>query len=223
MTKQQFYPELQHFFHFPSSVSIVSKPEFLDVVSEVANERLEEDRKLRPELNDIYPVRMTGNIFDDPRVNEFVEFVGRSAAETLAFQGYATDNMGMFFTEMWVQEHHKHSLMEQHVHGAGSQMIGFYFLNAPENCSKAIFHDPRPGKVQTNLPEKDMEVATFGSNMVHFTPAPGMLMLANSWLPHSFSRHASDEPLLFAHFNLGVQFMQTMSLPKIDYPQAEIV
>jgi uncharacterized protein (TIGR02466 family) len=198
--------ELQHFFHFPSSVSIVNRPEFLDVVTTVANEKLEESRKQFPELNDIYPVRMTGNLFDDPRVNEFVEFVGKSAWDTLTFQGYATDGMGMFFTELWVQEHHKHSLMEQHVHGAGSQMIGFYFLNAPENCSKVIFHDPRAGKVQTNLPERDPSQASFGSNMINFTPEPGMLMLANSWLPHSFGRHASNEPLMFVHFNLGVQF-----------------
>jgi len=199
-------PELQHFFHFPSSVSIVDRPEFLDVITTVANEKLEEDKKLRPELDDIYPVRMTGNLFNDPRVFEFSEFVGKSAWDTLTFQGYATDSMGMFFTEMWVQEHHKHSLMEQHVHGAGSQMIGFYFLNAPEDCSKVVFHDPRAAKVQTNLPERDPLKASFGSNMINFTPEPGMLILANSWLPHSFSRHASNEPLLFVHFNLGVQF-----------------
>jgi len=197
---------LNHFSYFPSSVSIVKKPEFLEVVTIVAKEKLEESRKQFPELNDIYPVRMTGNLYDDLRVNEFVEFAGKCAWETLTFQGYATDSMGMFFTEMWVQEHHKHSLMEQHVHGAGSQVIGFYFLNAPENCSKVVFHDPRAGKVQTNLPEKDPLQVSFGSNMINFTPEPGMLMFANSWLPHSFSRHASDEPLMFVHFNLGVQF-----------------
>jgi len=198
--------ELQHFFHFPSLISAIKKPEFLDDVSLVVNEKLEESRKQFPELNDIYPVRMTGNFFDDPRVNGFSDFIAKSAWDVLTFQGYATDSMGMFFTEMWVQEHHKHSLMEQHVHGAGSQMIGFYFLNAPENCSKVVFHDPRAGKVQTNLPERNPSQATFGSNMVNFSPEPGMLMLANSWLPHSFSRHAADEPLMFVHLNLGVQF-----------------
>ena len=204
---------LEHYFYFMSSVSVVSKPEFLDVVCEIADEKLEKNKKQFPELNDVYPVRMTENLFDDPRIAKFAEFVGKSAWDTLTFQGYATDSMGMFFTEMWVQEHHKHSLMEQHVHGAGSQMIGFYFLNAPENCSKVIFHDPRPGKVQVNLPEKDPSKATFGSNMVNFTPEPGMLLLANSWLPHAFSRHSSDKPLLFVHFNLGVQFQPSHSPP----------
>jgi len=215
--------ELQHFFHFPSSVSVLKKPKFLDIVSEVANEKLEEDKNLRPELDDIYPVRMTENFFNDSRVGEFTKFIGETAWDILTFQGYATDNMGMAFTEMWVQEHHKHSLMEQHVHGVGSQIIGFYFLNAPENCSRVVFHDPRAGKVQTNLPEKNPSQASFGSNSIYFTPEPGVLMFANSWLPHSFSRHASDKPLLFVHFNLGVQFMQTMSLPNMDSPKAEII
>jgi uncharacterized protein (TIGR02466 family) len=210
---------LNHFFYFPSSVSTAKAPEFLEVVTIVANEKLEESRKHIPELNDIYPVRMTNSFFDDLRVREFADFVATSAWDALTFQGYATDSMGMFFTEMWVQEHHKHSLMEQHIHGAGSQMIGFYFLNAPEKCSKVVFHDPRPGKVQTNLPEKDPSQASFGSNMINFTPEPGMLIFANSWLPHSFSRHASDEPLIFVHFNLGVQFQPHCSPP----PAAEIV
>jgi uncharacterized protein (TIGR02466 family) len=205
--------ELKKYFHFPSLISIINKPEFLDVVCDITNEKLEKDKQERPELNDIYPVRMTGNLFDDPRIVNFAEFVGKSAWDMLTEQGYATDSMGMFFTEMWAQEHHKHSLMEQHIHGAGSQIIGFYFLNAPENCSKVLFHDPRPAKVQINLPEKNPENATFGSNIINFEPKPGMLMLANSWLPHSFGRHASDKPLLFIHFNLGVQFQPFNSAP----------
>lgn len=211
--------DLQHFNYFPSLISSVKKPEFLEVITKVTNEELEKSKELFPVLDDVYPVRMTGNFFDDPRAREFADFVATSAWEFLTYQGYATDSMGMFFTEMWVQEHHRHSLMEQHIHGAGSQVIGFYFLNAPKECSKAVFHDPRAGKVQTNLPERDMSFATFGSNMINFSPEPGMLLLANSWLPHSFTRHASDEPLMFVHFNLGVQFQPHCATP----PAAEIV
>jgi uncharacterized protein (TIGR02466 family) len=197
---------IEHFVYFPSSISTVDGFGFLDLVSAVANEELEKTKIQHPKLDEIYPVRITGNLVENARLQEFNDFVATSAWQVLTHQGYATENMGMFLSEIWVQEHHKHSLMEQHVHGSGLQMIGFYFLNAPENCSKAIFHDPRPGKVQTNLPEKDVSQATFGSNMVNFSPKPGMLLLTNSWLPHSFTRHASEEPLLFVHLNLGVQF-----------------
>jgi hypothetical protein len=31
------------------------------------------------------------------------------------------------------------------------------------------------------------------------------MIFANSWLMHSFTRHAADTPIKFVHFNLSVQ------------------
>jgi len=31
-----------------------------------------------------------------------------------------------------------------------------------------------------------------------------MMIFANSWLAHSFTRHAADLPIKFVHFNLAV-------------------
>ena len=95
--------------------------------------------------------------------------------------------------------------MEQHVHGIGSQIVGFYFTKAPENCSRVVFHDPVAGRVMTGLPEKNISDVTQASRMVNFKPEPGMLMFTNAWLPHSFTRHGNDEPIQFIHFNLGVR------------------
>jgi uncharacterized protein (TIGR02466 family) len=108
------------------------------------------------------------------------------------------------FTEMWTQEHYKHSAMDAHVHGFGSQIVGFYFLETPEGCSNVVFHDPRAGKIQNDLPEQDMNIATPASKMINFKPKPGMMLFANSWLAHSFTRHAADLPIKFVHFNLTV-------------------
>lgn len=102
--------------------------------------------------------------------------------------------------------------MEQHVHMFGAQIVGFYFLEAPENSSRVVFHDPRPGKVQINLPEQDQSMATVASHMINFQPKPGLLIFSNAWLPHSFTRHASDKPLKFVHFNLTVQMAQPTGL-----------
>lgn len=198
--------QINSFFYFPSGVYSMRKPRFLDVVQEVSEESLKKMHSLHP-LDDIYPVYMSDNFFADPRLAEFTEFVAKTAGSILNSQGYVTENLAVFFTEMWTQEHYKHSLMEQHVHGQGVHMVGFYFLETPEGCSKALFHDPRPSKVQINLPEANMSEATYGSNMINFAPEPGMLILTNSWLPHSFSRHASDKPIKFVHFNLGVQYI----------------
>jgi hypothetical protein len=46
-----------------------------------------------------------------------------------------------------------------------------------------------------------------------------MVIFANAWLAHSFTRHAADKPIKFVHFNLGVQQV-AQSCPA---PAAEVV
>jgi hypothetical protein len=195
---------LQANLHFPTIVYTIEKPEFLEAVSKIAEEALVEIRAKTP-LNEIYPVHMTGNLFDKTDIIPFQYYVGQTAANILDEQGYNLGNFETYFSEMWCQEHFKHSAMDQHTHGAGSQIVGFYFLEAPEDCSHVVFHDPRAGKPLISWNEKDQTQATFASNMINFTPKPGLLMFSNAWLPHSFTRHASDKPIKFIHFNLGLR------------------
>jgi hypothetical protein len=199
---QNMQLQVSHYFSCP--IYVIERPDFLDVVNTVSEEALETAKKERS-LNELYPVHMTESYFADPRMVGFSEFVGATAWNILNEQGYAMQDKITTFMEMWTQEHHKHSAMDQHVHGYGAQIVGFYFLEVPENSSHVVFHDPRAGKVQIDLPEQDMSMATPASRMINFTPKPGMMIFANSWLAHSFTRHASDLPIKFVHFNLAVQ------------------
>ena len=212
--------QLQVAYHFPCPIYIIERPDFLEVVNTVSEEALDVAKKAQT-LNEIYPVYMTGNYFGDPRMDGFSKFVGATAWNILNEQGYAMQDKAMSFTEMWTQEHHKHSAMDAHVHGFGSQIVGFYFLETPEDCSRVVFHDPRAAKVQIDLPEQDMSMATPASKAINFTPKPGMMIFANSWLAHSFTRHAAELPIKFVHFNLTVipAPQQACAIP----PAAEIV
>jgi len=210
--------QLQVAYYFPCPIYLIERPDFLEAVNVVSEESLEVQRKER-DLNEIYPVYMTSNYFGDPRMEKFTEFVGATAWNILNEQGYAMQDKAVQFTEMWTQEHHKHSAMDAHVHGFGSQIVGFYFLETPENCSHVVFHDPRAAKVQIDLLEQDVNIATPASKMINFTPKPGMMIFANSWFAHSFTRHAADTPIKFVHFNLTV-IPQQQSCPA---PAAEIV
>ena len=212
--------QLQIAYHFPCPIYIIDRPDFLNVVNSVSEEALEISRK-EQNLNEIYPVYMTQSYFADPRMAKFSEFVGATAWNILNEQGYAMQDKVVQFTEMWTQEHHKHSAMDPHVHGFGSQIVGFYFLETPEDCSRVVFHDPRAAKVQIDLPEQDITMATPASKMINFTPKPGMMIFANSWLMHSFSRHAAEQPIKFVHFNLTVAAAQTQSCAVP--PAAEVI
>lgn len=211
--------QLQVAYHFPCPIYLIERPDFLESVTEVSEEALTQQRKER-NLDEIYPAYMTDNYFNDSRINPFVQFVADTAWNILNEQGYAMQGFQTVFTEMWTQEHHKHSAMDQHTHGFGSQIVGFYFLEVPENSSRVVFHDPRMGKSLIDLPETDINQATIASKMINFEPKPGLMIFANSWLAHSFTRHAAENPIKFVHFNLTVQ----MAVPAVcPAPAAEIV
>jgi uncharacterized protein (TIGR02466 family) len=212
---------LEAHVYFPTIVYQIEKPEFLEAVSKVAEEKLVEVRK--KQINEIYPVHMTGNLFDKTEILPFQYYVGGTASNLLSEQGYNIDGFQTYFSELWCQEHYKHSAMDQHVHGAGSQIVGFYFLETPENCSKVVFHDPRAGKPLVSWNEKNMADVTFASNAINFTPKPGLLMFTNAWLPHSFTRHEADAPIKFIHFNVGLRIATTASFNQCVAPVAEII
>ena len=211
--------QIQVAYHFPCPIYIIERPDFLETVNVISEEALAVQRTEQT-LDEMYPVRQSGNYFGDPRMAGFSEFVGATAWNILNEQGYAMQDKAMQFTEMWTQEHYKHSAMDAHVHGFGSQIVGFYFLETPKDCSRVVFHDPRAAKVQIDLPEQDMNIATPASKAINFTPKPGMMIFANSWLMHSFTRHAADLPIKFVHFNLTVIHQpQVCAVP----PAVEIV
>ena len=189
---------------FPTLVYRIEKPEFLEIARNVSYDFLEK-RKQEVELDELYPVYMTEGLNQDPRMLEFSNYVAQTAWNILNEQGYDVQNIRTYFESMWCQEHYKSSSMEQHVHGNGVQIVGFYFLESPENCSKVVFHDPRAGKVQSSLYENDLTLVTPASIAVNYEVKEGTLMLTNAWVPHAFTKNASEKPMRFIHFNISVK------------------
>jgi len=211
--------QVEKYLYFPTSIYIVHRPDFLKSVMEVSEEHLNEVKE-KTQKNEIYPLFMTQSYFLDPRIEEFSKYIAQTAWDILKDQGYNMTDKQTFFTEMWTQEHSKHSLMEQHTHKFGAQIVGFYFLETPLDCSRLVIHDPRPAKTIIGLDEADVFSATEASDMINFEPKAGMMVFANGWLPHSFGRHAGKKPIKFVHFNLSVQFAPPPACPVLA---AEII
>lgn len=207
---------LQSFLYFPAAVYVDSKPEFLDVAREVVYRHIDKVYEEKP-LNDVHPVTMTGLLMDEPDLEPLREFIGKTGWSILAGQGYAMENVSLTFSEFWAQEHRKTSSMEAHPHGYGVQLAGFYFIDVPTDPAppRAIFHDPRPGKVMVDMPEQDRNMATYASSMINFVPEEGMVMFTNAWLPHAFSRNPCDKPFRFIHFNLSPMYGESLPLPEV--------
>lgn len=190
---------LENIICFPTVVYHVKKPVFFERLRNIAISALSENDH---GINEIYPVKMSADISQDPSIQDFCEYTAKTALNILQDQGYDVRNKAAYFESMWCQEHYKHSMMEQHVHPGDVQIVGFYFLDAPEGCSSAAFHDPRSGKMQGGRPEANLSEITYASNAFHMKPEPGQLVLTNAWLPHSFTRQKSDKPFRFIHFNI---------------------
>lgn len=206
--------DFENILCFPTFVYHSRQPVFFERVQAVALGALSENRV---GIDDVYPVKMSKDISQEPAIQDFCEYVAKSAIKLLAEQGYDVNGKAAYFESMWCQEHHQHSMMEQHVHPGDVQIIGFYFLDTPENCSVATFHDPRAGKVQTGRTEANMGDITYASNAFHFKPEAGQLLLTNSWLPHSFTRQRSVKPFRFLHFNVAL----TDNMPAVSCKPAD--
>jgi uncharacterized protein (TIGR02466 family) len=189
---------IEELHYFATPIYITKQPQFLDGVKAASAEKLK-----GKEANKIYPVKMSDSLIGEPSIDEFCKFIGETSWNILAGQGYAMDGFHTTITELWCQEHYQASSMEYHVHG-NNYLVGFYFLETPENCPRAVIHDPRPGKVMMPLPEADMSRATIASTMINFQPEPGMFKFAPAWLPHSFMRNESEQPFSFVHFNIAL-------------------
>lgn len=194
---------LEPFASFSTVVYTINKPEFLEAVRLAANEALDQSKKQAQE-NEIYPSTMSTSLIGNQKIEAFEQFIAQCSWEILDNQGYNMKVFNTFVSELWAQEHRKYSGMEQHVHPYGVQLSGFYFLETPDNGCMAQLYDPRPGKVIASLPEKDLNKVTEASNAIYIKPQQGMFIFTNSWLPHSFTRNGSDEPVKFVHFNVSV-------------------
>lgn len=204
--------QVEGFNYFATSVYKVPMPQHLAAVHTVGMENLARAKADRP-TNELYPVDQTGDFQGDERIAEFSQQVVQLAWDMLHSQGYAMEHWSTVYESMWMQEHHKFSGMEQHTHGGGVQIVGFYFLDTPDDSSRLIIHDPRPAKLQIDLPEANMTDITFATRMINFIPQPGELYLTNAWLPHSFTRNGSDDPVRFVHINITVRPVQSQCCP----------
>ena len=195
---------VETFSFFASPIFKINMPEYVDIVREVAEETLEMTPQ-DEEMDDLYPTKHSMTFHAHSKIDDFSREVIQIAWDALNVQGYNMQKFNTFYDSMWLQEHHKMSAMEQHIH-SGIQLVGFYFLDVPLNSSRLILHDPRPGKIQMDLVEQDIKNITFASKMINFEPKVGDLFFIPSWLPHSFSRHGNDEVLKFVHINVGVDY-----------------
>jgi len=190
-------------FHFTTSIYSAHRPEFISDIKPIFDEYVNVLKKDK-DVNDVYPGIMTHLMNDDTRVEMLSRYVADVAWDILDNQGYNVDNFYTYIQSMWGQYHPRTSNMEQHSHGESSQLVGFYFIDVPNDSSQAYFYDPRAVKTHAGLPIKNADKLMTSHDSVYYVPKAGDIIITNSWLAHSFTRNKNIMPFNFLHFNIGV-------------------
>jgi len=143
------------------------------------------------------------SLINNSNFYKFSEFLLKRSFSFLENQGYCLKNYLLCLNDLWVQEFSKEGggNHNTHVH-SNNHISGFYFLKCSDKTSFPVFHDPRPGKLMNQLPEKDKKNITEASEAIPFTPKPGTFVFFNSYIGHEFVVDPGIEPFRFIHFNI---------------------
>lgn len=215
--------KLEEFHYFTTPVYAVKKPDFLPSVRAISDKYLNKSRARKQAKNSKNPMTvMSANYSHEESIAEFSQYVSQTAWNILNSQGYNVDAKVTYFMEMWSHEHNLGSRLEQHMHGNGSQISAFYFLDVPDKGGcKMMIHDSREAKEIVSLQEKDISKISPAANKIVFSPEAGTIIFFNAWVRHSFTKNLNKtKPLRFVHMNLSVAPTPSSMSAKNPHPMA---
>lgn len=167
------------------------------------SEALENNRKKFINNKDFGLTHHSFSLINDQSFYNLSEFILKKSFAFLDSQGYCLKNHLLVLNDLWVQEFSKEGggNHNTHVH-SNSHVSGFYFLKCSNKTSYPIFHDPKPGKLMNQLPEKNTNEITDASEKIPFLPKPGVFVFFNSYIGHEFVLDYGLDPFRFIHFNV---------------------
>ena len=195
--------------YFNTTIWSEQKPEFIKSLTKASNKYIKAAKNFPEAKAHIKKFGDFGRSYHSTPLttdNDFLDFrnyIGEKSWEYLDHQGYDMSQYTTMFSEMWVQEFAKKGGGNHSAHVHWNQHVsGFYFLKASDKTSLPVFHEPRTGARSTKLKMKDQKGVLPGSELIHFNPKPGTLIICPGYLEHEFSVDFGVEPFRFIHWNI---------------------
>ena len=196
--------------YFNTTIWSEQKPEFIKSLTKASNKYIKaaknclEAKEHIKKFGDFGRSYHSTPLMNDNNFRDFRDYIGSKSWEYLDHQGYDMSQYTTMFSEMWVQEFAKKGGGSHSAHIHWNQHVsGFYFLKASDKTSMPIFHEPRTGARATKLNIKPtIKEIVNGTELVHFKPQPGTLLIFPGYLEHEFSVDFGIEPFRFIHWNL---------------------
>ena len=195
--------------YFNTTIWSEKKQDFLKSLTKASNKYIKaaknfpEAKKHIKEFGDFGTSYHSIPLITDNDFRDFRDYIGQKSWEYLDHQGYDMQQYKTIFSEMWVQEFAKKGGGHHSAHVHWNQHVsGFYFLKASDKTSMPVFHEPRTGARATKLKMKNQKGLLAGSELIHFKPTPGTLIIFPGYLEHEFSVDFGIEPFRFIHWNI---------------------
>jgi uncharacterized protein (TIGR02466 family) len=193
--------------YFKTPIWIEDKPEFVKSLNKASNQYIKDAKKREKEFIKKHgdfgrsyhstPLTMDNNFLD------FRNYIGQKSWEFLDWQGFDMQQYTTMFSELWVQEFAKNGGGHHSAHIHWNQHVsGFYFLKCSDKTSYPIFHEPRTGARATKLKMKPGNGIFHGTELVHFKPKPGTLIIFPGYMEHEYAVDFGVEPFRFIHWNI---------------------
>ena len=193
--------------YFKTPIWVEYKPDFVKDLNKASNKYIKEARKREKEyikkFGDFGTSYHSTPLTRDNNFKDLRNYIGQKAWEFLDYQGFDMSKYINMYTEFWVQEFSKNGGGHHNAHIHWNQHVsGFYFLKCSEKTSYPIFHEPRTGASATKLKMKPNMSICHATELVHFLPKPGTLVIFPCYLEHEFSVDHGKDPFRFIHFNI---------------------
>ena len=203
--------------YFASPIYVGDLPEWVKPLNKACDPLVKEAKKrnepilkereklLKKKIGDFGVPHHSTTLINLPEFKTFQNYIDRRAVEIFDHMGYDLTDHKIKWSESWVQEFGKNGggHHEGHRH-YNTHLSGFYFLKCSDRTSYPIFHDPRVGKLMSQLPLKKKEEITLGNDQINYKIQPGILILFPSYLEHQFFVDPGIDPFRFIHINLTV-------------------
>jgi len=193
--------------YFKTPIWGEQKLEFLKSLNKASNKYIKQSKNREKEyikkFGDFGTSYHSTTLLKDNNFLDFKKYVGQKSWDFLDSQGFDMSQYQLFFSELWVQEFAKNGGGHHSAHIHWNQHVsGFYFLKCSDKTSYPIFHEPRTGARATKLKMKPIDNIFTGTELVHFKPNPGTLLIFPGYLEHEFSIDLGIDPFRFIHFNI---------------------
>ena len=193
--------------YFKTPIWIEQKPEFVKSLNKASNQYIKDAKKREKEYikkhGDFGRSYHSTALTMDNNFLDFRNYIGQKSWEFLDWQGFDMKLYQTFFSELWVQEFAKKGGGHHSAHIHWNQHVsGFYFLKCSDKTSFPIFHEPRTGARATKLKMKPGNGVFHGTELVHFKPKPGTLIIFPGYMEHEYAVDFGVEPFRFIHWNI---------------------